>query len=1337
MSSKWTGRVWNLWRRVQGVTLLLVVAFPLSAQDPYSFKFDHIRPDQGLTNNIVYRIFQDQDGVMWFGLHHGIDRFNGYDFKHYRIDADFQKISRLRMPVRTIFPVSNEEFIVGSVRNLYRYSIKKDIFIPLVQNLASNIPSNQIHDLLVTPDSVCYIATNQGLYSYDMKGGEVSDYTSETATITSLHMLDGTILAATATGIRFFDPLQKRYYTPDFAPELQDFFGSIHAMSFYTDSIDHFTLIGTRSKGLFLYDHNSNGFKEIILDTREFSHVKVIRKYNGLFLIGMDGYGLSVLDRNFREVAHYGHDEDNRESLSNDGIYDIFIDPRDRLWIATYGGGINLYDPNRKQFSIIKHEFNNRNSLRNNMVRSFLEVDDMMLFGTANGISIQEGDGRWRHIPGLTSERESRVVLSMIQDAREQLWLATYSRGVQIRNRSGKLVRNINSRSGNGPRLSTDYIYKIYEDSKENIWMGGIRGGLMRYDPSLDSIEVFEDITNIHEIVESTTGEIFVGTNDGIVLLAMNEDSEFVRVTDRDTLLIGEIVRVFCILETSHGNFWIGTEGAGLIHYDRANEKLQQYTIDEGLPSNNVYGILEADNQDLWLSTTSGLSRYSAGAGVFKNYTVADGISGKNFNYGAYYKDREKRLYFGSQNGVTYFDPSEINENRATPKIIFTDISIFGKNADDTSNPMYELNAEQLTQLVLDHDQNSFSIDYAAINYTGTEKNRYQWKMSGGEFGDGTWSPVHSERKAVFSYLPPGDYQFRVIASNNDGHWNEEGRLLNITVKPPYWNTLLAKIIYVILGILVFIALQRYIYTYLQERQAKEKIRFFINIAHDIRTPLTLIASPMNKLIRSKKLSWEEQEEIRIAIKNSERLKSLINQLLEFQKVSLRKQPLSVAEYDVISLVDEVLNNFQPLMDERMISVKTEFVAASLMAWFDYQKIEKILYNLVSNAIKYSDKGGAVFVEVQQKNDKIIISVADEGKGIPSKQQKEIFKRYFRAQNAMNTRETGSGVGLMLSKKLIELHKGSIRFNSTENVGSRFIIEFPGGKNAYRPMEMLPAEILEKEQEQQMVDNEYEEIAFSREYTLLVVEDNSELRNHIKNQLTSNYNVLTAANGVQAYEKILKMDVDLIISDVMMPQMDGKELCQKVRNNIATCHIPIIMLTALNSMQDKMEGLEYGADAYLEKPFEIDHLKIRIANLIKARERLRERFLDQPDNQVGQDISSKPDQELMIRLNDMVRERVLKEDFSVQEMCRMVGMSRPVLYRKLKAYTGHSPQEYIIILRLNHASRMFRDGHRSIKEVAYESGFSDPKYFSKSFKKHYGVSPSIYISGEMAGRPEE
>ncbi len=1319
--------------KVKTLLLSFIFLFPFvmrldGAIDLWGIRFEHVSVDEGLANSIVYQVVQDGDGILWFGLNNGLDKYNGYDFKHYDFVNDPSGISEVHHPVRAICKISEYEFLVGAGANLFRYNINSDDFDILIKELKNVHTVNQINHLIVTPDSACYLGTNLGLFRYDLKTGEISFFNEYPVSILSLHYANDVLWVATGDGIKFFDVIRKAYFKFYRDDILESMFASVDALCFYSDSDKNFTLIGTRDEGLFLLDQNTLALRSIKAGGNVIRHIRSIRKYGENYLIGTDGFGLLILDENFGLVSQYQHDEDNPNSLSNDGIYDIHIDEENRIWVSTYGGGINLYDPNRKPFYVYRHEYNSRNSLRNNVSRSFLEVGERMCFGTAKGISILRPDSTWGHIPSYRTGDDARVVLTICEDNDGQIWIGTFAEGVEVRERNGHLKRKLRKENGDGPSLSTDYIYKIYCDHDQNIWMGGIRGGLMRYDPRTDQIFEFPSIQNVHDITESSSKQIMVGTLSGIFVIEKKND-RYEIAGNEDSILTKQKFRVFSILESNPGEFYIGTEGSGLIYFNRKTNSLHQYSRDDGLPSNIIYGILQDRTSNIWLSTTSGISCFDIRKGSFQNYTVTDGISAKDFNYGAYYKRRDGTMYFGSSSGVTCFKPEEIRANRRVPGIVFTGISVYGKDIDDPGNPVFGRNINILKSVELKHNQSSFAINFAAINYTGTRKNLYQWKISGGEMRDGEWTPASSERKAVFSYLPPGKYTFTVKASNNDGYWNEEGRTLDITVAPPFWGTVLAKIVYLVLAILVFIALQRYIITFINEKQAKEKISFFINVAHDIRTPLTLISAPVNKLLKSGLLPEAEKEEMKMAASNTDRLNNLVNQLLDFQKATLNKHVLQVAEYNIVEQTREILDNFQPLMDQRMINHKLVTPSETVYAWFDRQKIEKVLYNLVSNAIKYSSKGGEITVKIESIKNRVRISVKDRGRGIPAKQQKEIFKRYFRANNAINSREPGSGVGLMLSKKLMNLHRGSLSFNSVENKGSVFIIEFPSSREAYNPREM----IIEGNREEKIpVEALPEEVDFSQKYTLLIVEDNPELRRYLRSELSKKYNILSAKNGREAFEIILKMDVDLLISDIMMPEMDGRALTSKVRNNIASSHIPIILLTALNSTHYKIEGLEYGADDYIEKPFDINYLKVKIDSLLKSRERLRKRFLEKTEENVSEEIVSKPDQDLMKNLNEVIKSKISMEDFSVMDICGILGMSRPVLYRKVKAYTGYSPQEYLIIFRLNRAAKLFREGRSSIKEVAYESGFSDPKHFSKSFKKHYGVNPSAYIKGEVS-----
>jgi len=1291
-----------------------------------NMEFSRISVDDGLNNSIVYQIIQDKDGILWFGLHDGIDKYNGYDFIHYDLNDVTPEKKRGHHPVTSIYKKNEREFWLGSGRSLYYYNIAKDDFEIGLDELSSDEPVNQINNLLFLNDSICMIGSTSGVFRYNILSCSTRIVEGLPLNILSLFQYQGNIWAGTVEGIRIIDPetlTQKNIYTG----QTQEILNRLDAFSYLYDREKRVLLIGTRTQGLYLLDESTSTIRELTAGGERFPHIRVIRKYRGDYLIGTDGAGLMILGPSMELLAQYRHNEDNERSLSSNGIYDILIDRQERLWIITYGGGINVYDPNLKPFRIIEHIPHNPNSLKNNNSRSIIQVNNEIWFGTVNGISILDPDGNWRFVLSGGERDKANIILSLCEDKEGRIWAGTFSNGIYLLDRTGNILRHLRKEDPQGIQLSTNYVYRIYQDRQGNIWIGGIRGGLLRYQADQGGSQVFNSIQNVNAILETRAGDILVGTLDGLYRLSPGKDGNYALRPFQGNL--GKLdARIYAIAEIDPGIFWLGTEGSGLLRIDPGKDEVLGLTTNKGLPSNIVYGILEASDGSLWLSTTSGLSCVDPDSLTIRNYSIDDGLSGKDFNYGAYYQTQEGIMYFGGTQGITYFDPSSIQPNRVIPNIVFTGISVYGKNATDPSNPFQGKNINETGAIVLKHNQSSFIIGFAAINYTSPQKNQYSWKLEEKGSGIEPWSPVSNERYATFTYLPPGNYTFQVRASNNDGIWNEEGRSLNIVVLHSFWSSMIARILYVLIAILLFIALQRYIIIYLREKQASEKIRFFINIAHDIRTPLTLIRAPINKLAQSEGLNKKEKEEVQLVQSNSERLSNLVNQLLDFQKATLNKAPLKVGQNNITELVEEVMHNFQPLLDSKRISLQIKNKSCSDTLWFDRQKVEKILYNLLSNAIKYSFEGGGIFIILEESGGQLKVSVIDNGRGIPARQQREIFNRYFRAQNAVNSKETGSGVGLMLTKKLVELHKGVIGFKSAENQGSVFSFSVPCRKENYEEQEFFSAEDEQVREPAELPEGQ--EFHTSDSYTLLLVEDNPELQAYLKSELQGMYNITTARNGAEALKITASMDVDLIVSDVMMPEMDGWELCRNIRNNLATGHIPIILLTSLSSEEYYVEGLEYGADDFIEKPFDIVHLKARISNLLRSRESLRSKFMRSTDMIQEIEIPSKPDKKLMTDLQKIVSEGITQEHFGVEELCRQLGVSRPVLYRKLKAYTGHSPQDYISLNRLNRAAYLIRTGSMSIKEVAYEAGFSDPKYFSKSFKKHFGVRPSEYLSRE-------
>jgi signal transduction histidine kinase/AraC-like DNA-binding protein len=638
--------------------------------------------------------------------------------------------------------------------------------------------------------------------------------------------------------------------------------------------------------------------------------------------------------------------------------------------------------------------------------------------------------------------------------------------------------------------------------------------------------------------------------------------------------------------------------------------------------------------------------------------------------------------------------------------------------------------------LSLDYNQNSFSISFIGLNYTNPVKNQYTWKLEGFER---EWTPRISSNTATYTNIPPGHYNFRVRSTSDMNEWNGDERSIKIYIQPPFYRTMWAYFFYTIMIISVALMILQFMRIRYEEHHAKEKIQFFINVAHDLRTPLTLIQSPLSRITESKTLSETDKINLELAQKNAGKLSQLFNQLLEFQKADLNKLQVQIGAHDIVGHLKEVVTAFQPLLDKKKIACELKAPFEKLEVWYDELILDKIFYNLISNAIKYNKENGKIVITVKSDKSNCYIEVDDSGIGIPADQQKKVFRSYFRASNAINSAETGSGVGLMLVRHLVELHKGKIDFVSKAGEGTCFKIKIPIKWKNFITSDFVsdadvrsgratkPAhELIHKDSQMNIPHSDVFAEGRSKLPKVLVVEDSEDLRAFLANSLEPRYRVYGACNGREALSVIEKSHPDLILSDVMMPEMDGNMLCAHLKQHLETCHIPVILLTALTDNDYKIEGYDVGADAYLEKPFDIKVIS-RIENLLRSRVLLKDKFLNYhtPSDAIG--YKSKIDQDFIQKAVKIVTDNVTDPEFSVEEFCKKIFISRPVLYRKLKALTDQSPQDFIRIIRLKKAIEYMTQADMNINEAAYQAGFSDPKYFSTCFKKHYGKSPSSYL----------
>lgn len=1296
--------------------------------------FQYLTVEKDLSSNIVYQTVHDEKGLIWIATRNGIDRYDGTSFRHYSLSTTASMLNT----AYCLYLDKKGRIWAGSAQGLFHYDHRKDNFEVFSQELTT--AKVRVNALWMDRKDQLWVGTAQGLVILDPENGERIDLPTIPAANTMIRAIyedaGGDIWVGSRQGIHIFDPKQGQWRM------LFDLFPGVNwadrsrleGICFYEDDSRRLW-IGTLQQGIWLIDNKRENIRSLASINPSWppGEVRAISRWaNQQMLIGVDGSGLLVLDTDLKITATYRHDEDQKGSLNDNGIYHILRDVDERYWVSTYGGGLNVYDARKPIFQLIQHEYNNPNSLNNNFVRAILQTRTGNLwFGTEKGLSrLAPSSGSWTHYynePGQSSVLGHNTILSICQDRAGGIWAGSYSGGVINIDPAGGQNRIYRSQVDDPNSLGTDYVYTIYEDAAGLLWFGGIRGQLTRYDPARDSFQRFP-LQGVFDIIEAANDQLYLGTVNGLFLLdKASERIERIELED-----IGPITsNIICFYRSEDDTIWMGTESNGLIAFSPGKAQARQWTLRQGLPSNSVVGILEDERHRIWLSTARGLSCINPKDGSILNFSLEDGIGNLEFNLSAFGKTTNGYFLFGGQNGCTRFDPKNIGiDSIRIPKIFFTDFKLFNRSVqphlEDSPLPAQ---IDEASLIQLQHDQNAFSFDFTAINFTNPSKNTYRWRLVGLE---DNWSPITSNASAVYTNISPGDYEFTVQASLDGKQWSAP-RTIELFIAPPFWQSGWAYLLYLLIGSGLAILGINYSRIRIKERNSMEKIRFFINIAHDLRTPLTLIKAPIKDIQRDPAMPEALQPKLELVEKNTERLHQLMSQLLDFQKAGLGKMEFQVREKDVVGYLRRKVELFLPWAEEKQIKLGFFPEPEQLLLYYDTDKLDKILYNLLSNALKYTPEKGTVSVSVTEEKEQCCIIIEDDGIGIPKEQQAMLFRRYMRATNAVNYQIPGSGVGLMLVYQLVKLHRGKIEVDSEEGAGTAVRTWLPLGKNHLRPEQILPEAPLKTVAEPEILAGPKElpvENMTTEAPAILIIEDHPEIRSYLAGSLSGRYKVSEAANGAEGLRLAREKSPDLIISDVMMPEIDGMSLCRQIKEEFETSHIPVIMLTALQGTDYNVEGLESGADVYLEKPFEIRVLEAYVQNLIAGRQRLRAKFASAEDEPQAEDYPSAREHAFVQQIIAIIHGHIDAEDFSVDFLCREMALSRPVLFRKLKALTGQNIQNFIKIVRLKKAKELLLQEPLTIAEVAYRTGFSNPKYFSTSFRKHFGVRPSeVGVSG--------
>ncbi|TVZ54959.1 signal transduction histidine kinase [Lutibacter sp. Hel_I_33_5] len=1338
------------------ILILCFVFHNINSQEFKYLKFKHLSSKDGLSQRSVIDIYQDKKGYIWFGTRDGLNKYDGYNFVIYRHNSEDSE-SLSHNWITTIHEDTYGNLWVGTKDGLNKYNPQKNNFKRYKHHLTKNsISDNDIWDLAEIEEGKLLIATNNGINELEVKKDSISNFNvfpqnsnsllSDTRT-RSFTIINNKLWISTVRGIDLFNLNDKTYshYSYPVGVSIND-----HINNFPTLYVDqHENIWLGYEKGLSILDKSKNIFVDFKYKSKKeiTSAVRSISEdYFGNLWIGTYS-GLYIYNQIENTFNHILHNENDPKSLSQNSIYKIFKDSRGDMWIGTWAGGVNYFD---KSFNVFKQfsSGNSKNMLNYKIVSGIIEDENKNLWIGTEGGGINFYNNKTQAFTYLTNNPKdknslsSNNVKSLIKDHNGNLWIGTHDKGLNFLNTKQKpyKFKTFNSEKIVGNANSNLRVLSLFEDNNNNLWVGTLAGGLYFHNTKTKSFYKLDNsIKSITSIVQSQDPNyLLVCGSQGLekVNIHTRKQNKIVLVNERKEVITSKTMN--CIYIDKDDNYWIGTEGDGLLYYNKDEKSVIKYGIAEGLPNEIVYGILGDENDNIWISTNKGISQINLISKKKKNFDVSDGLQGNEFNYNAFLKTSNNELMFGGVNGLTYFNPNDINVNMFVPKIDIYNLSV--------NNESYLKITDSISNITLKHDQNNFSVSFTGLSYSQSNKNNYAYKLDG---FDKDWKKIGNNRTANYTNIDQGEYTFKVKVANNDGVWNEAGDSIILTILPAWWSTWWAFLIYtiIILGISYYInilisARIKVKNELIKEKDDRErivalnklKLKLFTNISHDFRTPLTLIAGPLQQLIENKKGDNETQYQLKGMYGNVITLLQLINQLLDFRKSDAGKLKIKVSKKNIVPFLKNVKLSFEELAKQRNINYFFITSKEVINVWFDPIELKKVIINLLSNAFKFTPNGGIITVNVSlSKEKKLKIEIKDTGDGIPKNELPNIFDRFFQLGDRNKIR-TGTGVGLSLAKDIVELHKGKIDVKSSQRKGTSFIVLLPIGK------EHFTSEEISFEDDEQSIEptifNEptiFKPIQVEKksefkesQQSILLVEDNIEIRAFIKKIFIDNYNVYEAENGKIGIEQAQINPIDIIISDVMMPVMDGVKMCNAIKTDIKTSHIPIIMLTAKTSIKAHKKGYETGADIYVTKPFDTKILKLQVNNLLNLRKNMILKYKKDLLLSPKELTVTSADEKFLKKAFIIVEENMTESEFNTQLFTEKMNMSRTLLYTKIKALTGQSLSEFIRSIRLKKAAQLIAKTQMNISEIAYSLGFNDLKYFRNSFKKTFNTLPTKY-----------
>lgn len=1387
--------------------LLFVSAF-IANLFSQNLNCNNLTVKNGLSNNKVNAILQDKTGFLWIGTEDGLNRFDGYDFKIFRNNPlDTTSISDNN--IWSLFEDTDGNIWIGTKSGeLNLYNIHTESFQHW-KIKSTIVNENSITAIYRDKKKNIWVGTYQsGLYRLNLETSEIKNWSYNAKDRNSLSNnfitsivedVFGNFWLSTYNGLNKFIPTANENYFFRFNhdPDDQSTLNSFLVWSVHQSLFDENRLwIGT-ANGLASLDIRTNRITRIntpIEKSLQFGNSiadVTEEKINGNTILWLATYGgLIHLNLNTSETFRYIKSETSPFSIISNEINSIIKDRSGVIWCATENG-LSYISPKALKFNNpFGTEFNSKlfEELKGKDIEIVLNhPDGSVFFGSNHGVHRLPGQS---HRAGFINYNETSNlnVWTLENGNSDDLWIGTFGQGLkQLSLKSGQ-IKNWKIESPTFKTTAFEYIKSLYLEVNNILWIGFWGGGFAKLDTKTGVYKIWisdsknpeslshNDVWDIHR---DRKGRMWLATNGGGLNLFIPDDGgKFLRLIEvKDQSKKFSSNSLFTICESSNNFYpgddrtilWIGSSNGlnkisinnhgSISSLSELDWEVEIFNSANGLADNSVNSIVEDSNGNLWLGTNIGISSFNVKTESFINYTRSDGLVGDEMNSASAVLSADGIMYFGSVEGLNIFNPENINLSGYNPPVVISDFQIFNqpvKIAEDSPLTETILVAKSIN---LSYSQNVFSFQFSALDFNDPQSIQYAYKMEG---FDDDWINSDNRRFITYTNLDPGTYNLRVKATNSDGVWSENEKTILVSIGAPWWRTGWAYVMYVVIIIVGVFTIRKIEINRaklrnelkMREFEAKKqreleniKSRFFANLSHEFRTPLTLIRGPVEELIKGN--AGDNKDEYYDLIKrNSEKLQELIDQLLELTQLENAAIPLKAKKENIVKVLRGLFYSFESLAKQKNISINFSTVEDSILCWFDRDKLEKIINNLLSNAFKFTSTGGTISLSIIQQTrngeEFVVIKISDTGIGIPKEKLGNIFNRFYQVDDSSRKKYGGSGIGLALVKELVDLHKWQINVESELEKGTQFSLRIPlwdsyldennkifdeiSKSQSFEESEMVindESDDFEKEIELEIIENKK---LLGDKQTLLVVEDSEDVRSYLKSLLKNEYNIHEAINGEDGLIKAAEVMPDLIISDVMMPSMNGMEFCNKIKTDWQTSHIPVILLTAKASPESKLEGLETGADDYLTKPFSFKELSIRIKNLLEQRRSLREKFSKEIKVETSTIAVTSLDNEFLQKAFDVLDKNLSNTEFNSVTFAKEMFVSRSQLHRKVLAVTGQAPGEFIRTFRLKKAAAMILEKKLSVTQIAYEVGFNSPSHFTKAFRQQFNCLPTEFTA---------